>query len=77
MIRLPDFYSKIHGAGVIDGLGIISTFLGLTILQDCWASVFKLQFVALIILYISPISSFALAKSALDQKVKKESIDLN
>lgn len=66
--RFPDFYTKIHAAGVIESCGVPLSLAGLAFLQTDFISVFKLLFAIVLILILNPISTHAIAKAALLNK---------
>lgn len=64
LMRLPDFYSRIHGGGITDTLGAGLVMLGL-MLQAGWSLVtVKLVLIMLFLLLTSPVSSHAIASAA-------------
>ena len=64
LMRLPDFYSRIHGGGITDTLGAGLIMLGL-MLQAGWSLVtVKLVLFMLFLLLTSPVSSHAIARAA-------------
>ena len=64
LIRLPDFYSRIHGGGITDTLGAGLVMLGL-MLQAGWSLVtVKLVLIMLFLLLSSPVASHAIARAA-------------
>ena len=64
LIRLPDFYSRIHGGGITDTLGAGLVMLGL-MLQAGWSLVtVKLVLILLFLLLTSPVASHAIARAA-------------
>ena len=64
LIRLPDFYSRIHGGGITDTLGAGLVMLGL-MLQAGWSLVtVKLLLIMLFLLLTSPVASHAIARAA-------------
>jgi multicomponent Na+:H+ antiporter subunit G len=65
LLRMPDFYTRMHAASVTDTLGAGLILLGL-VLQAGWTLVAaKLAIVALLIFFTSPAASHALARAAL------------
>ncbi len=64
--RFPDFFSRMHAAGVTDTLGSSLILIGL-MLQTGWQDtvLVKLLLIFLFILLTSPTASHALAKAAL------------
>ena len=65
LLRLPDFYSKLHAAGVIECCGVPLSLVGLAFLQTTFTSSFKLILSTIIILLLSPVSTNLLGKAAL------------
>jgi|SaaInl4_135m_RNA_FD_contig_21_2075863_length_1253_multi_9_in_0_out_0_3 multicomponent Na+:H+ antiporter subunit G len=62
--RLPDFFSRLHGAGITDTLGAGLILFGL-MLQAGWTLVtVKLLFILAILWLTSPTSTHAIAKAA-------------
>jgi multicomponent Na+:H+ antiporter subunit G len=70
VLRMPDFYTRLHAAGVNDTLGAGLLLLGL-ILQAGWSLVAaKLAIIGLLLFFASPAASHALAKAALARGVR-------
>lgn len=65
LLRMPDFYTRVHAASVTDTLGAGLVLLGL-ILQAGWTLVaLKLVVIGLLVFFTSPAATHALAKAAL------------
>ena len=64
LLRLPDFYSRIHGGGITDTLGAGLVLLGLMLRAGDGFLVFKLVMILFFLLIASPTSAHALCKSA-------------
>ena len=64
IVRFPDFYSRIHAAGVTETLAATFILLGLMLLAGWSLILFKLLLILLFILFTSPTASHALAKAA-------------
>lgn len=63
--RFPDFYSRLHAAGIADTLCAMLILLGLG-LQAGWSlAAFKLALIFVFIFFTSPTASHALANAAL------------
>jgi multicomponent Na+:H+ antiporter subunit G len=62
IIRFPDFYTKLHGASVIESASVPLTLLGLSFLQTSMTSSLKLIFIILLIFLLNPLSSHMLAR---------------
>jgi multicomponent Na+:H+ antiporter subunit G len=70
MLRMPDFYTRVHAASVHDTLGAGLVLLGL-LLQAGWTLVAaKLVVIGLLIFFTSPAATHALAKAALGRGVE-------
>ena len=65
LVRLPDFFTRIHATGVIDTLGIALTFAGLIILAGWSLPAVKLVLILGFMLVTGPTATHALAKAAL------------
>ena len=65
ILRLPDFYSRIHGAGLTETMGAGLLLTGLTLQAGSWLVAAKLIMVLFFLLITSPTSAHALSKSAL------------
>jgi multicomponent Na+:H+ antiporter subunit G len=64
ILRLPDFYARLHAAGVTDTGGAILILLGLMIQSGLTAATVKLALVLFFFLITSPTSAHALANAA-------------
>ena len=65
LLRMPDFFTRVHAASVTDTLGVGLILLGL-ILQAGWTLVMaKLVIIGLLIFFTSPAATHALARAAL------------
>ena len=65
IIRLPDFYTRMHAVGVTDTLGAGMILIGLMLQIPEALVVLKLLFILVMTLFISPVASHALAKAAI------------
>ena len=72
MLRLPDLFSRMHAAGMIDTLGIGLILIGLMFQGGGFLVTIKLVFILLFIFFTSPAATHALAKAALHGRVKPE-----
>lgn len=70
LIRLPDFYTRLHAAGIIDTLSVGMIMLGLALQAGFSMVTVKLVLMAGFIIVTSPTSTHALAKSALHGKLR-------
>ena len=70
MLRMPDFYTRMHAASVIETLGAGLLLLGL-MLQAGWTLVaVKLLMVGVLISFASPTATHALARAAMVRGLK-------
>lgn len=65
LLRMPDFYTRMHAASVTETLGVGLVLLGL-MLHAGWSLVaVKLLMIGLLVFFVSPTASHALARAAL------------
>ena len=65
MLRMPDFYTRMHAASIVDTVGAALLLLGLLLQAGPTLVAVKLVFIGLLILVASPTASHALAKAAM------------
>ena len=65
VVRLPDVFSRMHAAGIIDTLGAGAILAGLMIEAGLTLVTVKLALIVIFILFTSPTSTHALARAAL------------
>lgn len=66
VVRLPDFFCRIHGAGITDTLGAGLILTGLMFLSPGWIVTAKLVSILVFLWITSPTSTHALANAALE-----------
>lgn len=65
LLRMPDFYTRMHAASVTETLGVGLILAGL-LLHAGWTLVAaKLLMIGLLVFFVSPTASHALARAAL------------
>lgn len=64
MIRLPDFWARLHAAGVIDTAGVGFVLLGLMLHAGFGLVTLKLLLIAVFIFITSPTATHAVANAA-------------
>ncbi len=64
LCRLPDFYTRLHGAGVIDTLGAALILIGLMLQAGVSLVTAKLVFILFFIYITSPTATHAIAHAA-------------
>ena len=65
MLRLPDFYSRLHPAGLTDTMGAGLILIGLLLQSEAFIVGIKLVIIAIFLLFTSPTSGHATARAAL------------
>jgi len=75
LLRLPSFYTRIHGAGITDTMGAGLVLAGLMFQAPDWMVLVKLIAVLFFLLVTSPTSAHALAQSALSHGLKPHVAD--
>lgn len=66
ILRLPDFFCRIHGAGITDTLGAGLILTGLMFLSPHWIVTIKLIAILVFLWITSPTATHALANAALE-----------
>lgn len=64
ILRLPDFYSRIHPAGITDTMGAWLVLVGLMFASGSWLVTVKLVLLLVFLAITSPLAGHALAKAA-------------
>lgn len=64
LLRMPDFYTRLHTAGKTDSLGQVLIFFGLVFVTPDWLTQSKLIMVALILMIAAPTATHAITKAA-------------
>ncbi|WP_428274577.1 monovalent cation/H(+) antiporter subunit G [Candidatus Palauibacter sp.] len=72
IVRLPDFFSRIHGAGVTDTLGAGLILTGLMFLSPDWTVTVKLVAILVLLWITSPTATHALANAALETGLRPD-----
>ncbi|TVS13714.1 MAG: sodium:proton antiporter [Wenzhouxiangella sp.] len=70
LIRFPDFYSRLHGAGVTDTLCAICIVFGLALQSGISLLTLKLMLILLFLLFTAPTATHALARAAMVDEVE-------
>ena len=68
--RMPDFYTRLHAASIIDTLGTMLILFGLILYYGFNIVSLKLLLILIFILITTPTAAHALAKSALHGNLK-------
>lgn len=72
LLRFPDFYSRLHAAGMTDTLCALMIIAGLILQSGFTLLSLKLALILLFLLFTSPTASHALARAALTDGLKPE-----
>jgi len=72
VLRLPDVFTRMHGAGMVDTGGAGLILIGLMFQAGFTFVTIKLFLIGLFLLYASPATTHALARAALNGGVKPQ-----
>ncbi len=70
LIRMPDFYTRVHAASITDTVGAGFLLLGMMLQAGFTLITVKLIIIGLLLLFTSPTATHALCKSALTRGLK-------
>ena len=70
VLRLPDFYSRQHAAGITDTLGAAFVLIGLTLQSGFTLNAAKLVMILVFLLLTSPVATHAIAQAAKQSGLK-------
>lgn len=76
VLRLPDFFSRQHAAGITDTLAAWLILLGLMLQLPAGLGTVKLLFILVFLFLTSPTATHALAQAALSQGLEPKADDL-
>jgi multicomponent Na+:H+ antiporter subunit G len=65
ILRMPDFYTRVHSASVVDTLGAALILLGLLLQAGDPLVAVRLVIIGLLLFFVSPTATHALARAAL------------
>ena len=72
LLRFPDFFTRLHAAGLADTLGILLIVLGLILQAGFTLVSVKLILIVVFIFFTSPAATHALAKAAIHGGLKQK-----
>ena len=75
ILRLPDFYSRQHAAGITDTLGASLVLIGLMLQAGLSLVCIKLGMILLFLLFTSPVATHTIAQAALQSGLKPKVAD--
>lgn len=64
IVRFPDFYTRLHAAGITDTAGAELILLAMILQAPNWLVVAKLVFIGFFLFMTSPVSTHAIAHAA-------------
>lgn len=70
VVRLPDFYTRLHASGIGETIGIFISFVGLAIYQGFDQVTVKLFIIAILVYLFNPVGTHMLGRAALRSKLK-------
>lgn len=65
LVRLPDFWARLHGVSVSDSGGMILLILGMALQAPGWLIVVKLGLIGIFLFITGPTATHAIANAAL------------
>jgi multicomponent Na+:H+ antiporter subunit G len=69
LVRMPELYTRMHAASVIDTIGACFLFLGMMLQAGFDLVTIKLVFILALFFFTGPVITHALAQAALHEKV--------
>lgn len=76
VLRLPDFFTRQHAAGITDTLAAALILLGLMLQLPLGLDTAKLVLILLFLIFTNPTATHALAQAALSSGLKPHAEDL-
>ncbi len=70
VVRLPDFFTRLHGAGLTDTLCAALILIGLMLQAGLTLTTVKLILILVFLFFTSPTATHTVAKAALHGKLK-------
>ena len=70
LIRMPNFYTKLHASGIADSFAIPLLLIGVSLLQDSYVIILKIILIILSMLILGPVNTHAIANSRYLKYVK-------
>ena len=72
LVRFPDFYTRLHGAGITDTLGAELMLIGMLFQTPDWLVAAKLILIGVFLFFTSPTSTHAVANAAFVSGLRPE-----
>ena len=70
LVRMPDFYTRVHAASITDTLGAGLMLAGMVLQAGLTLVAVKLLMIGVLLLFTSPTATHALVKAAMARGVK-------
>lgn len=70
LLRMPDFYTRMHAASIVETLGAGFILAGLVLQAGMTLIAVKLLMIGVLILFVSPTATHALARAAMVRGLK-------
>jgi monovalent cation/proton antiporter, MnhG/PhaG subunit len=70
VLRLPDFFTRLHAAGLTDTIGAWGILIGLMLQCDTFINFIKIILILIFIFFTCPTGTHALARAALASNLK-------
>ena len=70
LLRMPDFFTRMHAASLVDTLGAAFILLGLMLQAGLSLVTVKLVAIGVLLFFTSPVATHALARAALARGVE-------
>jgi len=70
LLRMPDFFTRMHAASIIDTLGAAFILMGLVLQAGFSLVTIKLIAIGILLFFTSPVATHALARAALARGVQ-------
>ena len=75
LLRLPDVFARMHGAGMVDTLGLALIMLGLMFQAGFSLITAQLIMIVVFVLYTSPPTTHAVARACLYAGVRPQAVE--
>ena len=72
LFKFPNFFTKLHAAGLIDTFGIPISLIGIALMQDDIIQSCKLLVGVILIWVLSPVATHAIIKAGIDTNQSNE-----
>jgi multicomponent Na+:H+ antiporter subunit G len=70
LLRMPDFYTRVHAASITDTIGVGLLLLGMMLQAGLTLVTVKLGIIGLLVFFVSPTATHALVTAGMTRGVK-------